>query len=194
MSRRGGKAAVALAHERQNGHDGVVTLSTGVRARIRPVAATLLEEVSARIPEPEVPIWHNPDKDRDEPNPSHPQYIAAQARANRERGLAAIDAMVMFGVELVDGLPENDGWLEKLKFLEKKKLLSLADYNLEDPVDKEFLYKRFIAVASTDLRTISQRSGITPEEIARAAGTFPGDEARASDTGSTTEPSGGPGD
>jgi len=194
MGRRGGNAAAALARERRNGHDGPVTLSTGVRARIVPVAATLLEEVAARIPAPEVPVWHNPDKDRDEPNPLHPRYIEAEAKANRDRGLAAIDAMVMFGVELVDGLPDDDGWLDKLKFLEKKGLLSLDDYDVSDPVDKEFLYKRFIAVASADLALISRRSGITPEEIARAAGSFPGNETRKADTGSPSAPPGGPGD
>jgi len=110
-------AAVKVAKEATLDATREVNLSTGVRAKLRPVATTLIDEVASRIKDPEVPMWHNPDKDRDEPNPNDPKYIAAKEEADRQRGIAVIDAVVMFGVELLDGVPD-DGWLGKLQYLE----------------------------------------------------------------------------
>lgn len=161
--------------------DQVVTLSTGVRAYLRPVAASLIDEVTARIRDPEVPTWHNPEKDRDEPNPSDPAYQRGLEDANRQRGVAAIDALVMFGIDLADGLPEDGGWLTKLRYLEKRGHLDLSEYDLDDPTDQEFLYKRFVAVASADIALVSMRSGVQGEAVAQAARSFRGDDTRPAD-------------
>jgi len=171
----GASPAVAVAREQMS--DGIVTLSTGVRARLRPVAATLIEEVTSHISNPPVPSWFNTDKDREEPNPGDPEYRRAVAEANRKRGIAAIDALVMFGVQLVEPIPPDKDWLDQLKFFERRGHLSLASYDLTNPLDREFLYKRFIAVASEDLIILSKNSGVRPEEVSRAAVSFPGGAA-----------------
>lgn len=167
------KAVVSTAHElSETSREKVTTLSTGVRARLTPVSGALISDVVSKIKDPIVPTFHNADKDREEPNPSDPSYIAALAEAERQRGQASIDAVIMFGIELVDSLPENDQWLLNLKRLEKKGLLDLSEYDLEDLIDVEYLYKKYIAVGNADFTLLAKLSGVTQEDIAKAEAGF----------------------
>jgi hypothetical protein len=85
-----------------------------------------------------------------------------------------MDAMAMFGVELVDGLPENNGWVTKLR------LLGIT-FDSNDPVECEFYYKKHIALGNEDWAKVGQLSGISQEDIARAEQSFRGDEGEDTD-------------
>ena len=152
-----------------------ITLATGDKVRLLPVSASLIDEVTSRVKEPEVPMWDNPDKGRPEPNPSDPNYLAELEDASRKRGVAGMDAMIMFGVDLVDGLPDDDMWFKKLRLMERKGALDLSSYDLDDEIDKEFLYKRYIAVDVDTLGEIAKISGISSEDVATAEKSFPSD-------------------
>lgn len=173
--------AVPVAKEKAN-RDGTenheVTLAGGVRATLVPVSASLIDEVTSRIKPPKIPMWHNEDKDRDEPNPNDPAYTAELAEVGRKQSTAAIDAIVMFGVELVDGLPEDDKWLKKLQYMEKRGNLDLSSYDVDDELDQEFLYKRFIGVSTDIITKISEISGVSGEDVEDAERSFPGDSER----------------
>lgn len=160
---------------RQNGHGGGETiLSTGIRAKLTPLAPALLQSVLAAIKEPPVPKFFNEDKGRDEENPADPDYLKAVQETALQRNKAALEAAIMFGVELLDGLPDDDQWISRLRFLEKRGLLDLSDVNFEDPMEKEFAYKRFVAVTNSDYEQLSRLSGVTEEAVARAAANFRG--------------------
>lgn len=163
-----------IAKERKNGNDKIVTLSTGYRAKINVVAATLIDDVVSLVKAPSVPMWHNEDKDRDEPNPSDPEYIKALAETDHRRNTVAMDTMVMFGIDLVDGVPQDTKWISKLKMMVKRGMLDLTNYDLDDEEDKEFLFKRYIAVGIDDLNMISSASGISGEDVKRAEESFRG--------------------
>ncbi len=169
--RRKKNAAVDVAKQQTAEVVREVTLATGYKARLKPVAASLIDEVVGRIKDPPVPVWHNEKKGRDEPNPDDPEYLAALNDLNRERGTAAIDALVMFGVELVDGVPD-DGWDAKLQYLEKRGLIDLKEFDLSDELDRDFVFKRFIAMSAYDLTLLSSISGVREEDIAEAMETF----------------------
>lgn len=142
--------------------------------RVVPVSVSLIEDVGGMIKDPEVPMWENPDKDgRKEPNPSDPEYLAELAIARRRRNAAIMDAMVMMGVELVDGVPDSDLWVPKLLQLERRHLLSLEEFDLEDEIDLEFLYKRYIVSSGEVVELISRASGAA-EQIREAEDSFPG--------------------
>jgi hypothetical protein len=176
MSDNEKRAAIDVAKERaDDGVEATVALPYGVTGTIIPVPPQLVEEVTSRIREPEVPVWHNEDKGRDEPNPSDPEYLAAIEEAERLRGIASIDTMALFGID-IDGLPDDDKWLKKLTLMEKRGLLDLSDYDLEDEEEKEFVYKRFVALNNTVLQQIIKVSGITAEEVEAAEASFPGNE------------------
>lgn len=156
-------------------------LSTGVRVRLGSVSATLIEEVSSRIPYPDVPMWHNEAKERDEPNPGDPKYLDEVAQVDRDRGIAAMDAMILFGVELLDGVPDDDTWVTKLRFLEKRNMLDLGEYDFQDEMDREFLFKRYVAIGAADLDLVGEMIGVSEEAIAAAAESFPSPETPVPD-------------
>jgi len=149
-------------------------LSTGVRARIVPVSASLVDSTVSLVKNPPVPKFYNEEKGREEDNPLDPVYLAAREEAERKRIAAAIDAMIMFGVELVDGLPEDDRWLEKLQFLARRGQLDLSGYDLEASLDREFLYKKFVAVGSADLIRIGEKAGLRPQDVSDQLKSFRG--------------------
>lgn len=151
-----------------------ITLSTGDKAFIRPVTVAVVDAATSKVKDPEVPIWHNPEKDRDEENPSDPKYLRELSETGRKRGMAAFDVMIMFGVELVDGVPDKAKWLGKLKLMERQELLDLKTYDLEDAIDLEFLYKKYIAVDNSIIGLVGEVSGITAEDITTAEDSFPG--------------------
>jgi hypothetical protein len=166
-----GQAVIQTAKEK-NTKVVEVTLSTGVRARIKTVAASLIDKVTSRLVEPEVPMEMNPDKQREEANPLSPKYLAAMREYNKARGEAAIEAMVMFGVELLDEIPPDSEWLDQLQVLAKHDRLDLSKFDLQNPIEKEYLYKIFIAVGTPDLALVMASAGIPTEAMNRAADSF----------------------
>jgi len=165
--------------------DSIVFLSTGIRARIKPVPASLLDKVSSYIPDPEPP--KQDIKGREEVNPFDPEYLRLKNDALTERGRATTEAMVMFGIELVDPIPPNEEWLPPLRFLEKRGRLELKEWNIDDDVERELLYKLFVAVANVDIMLVSQASGVSPEEVEQAMRGFLGSEAQPTDSTSSAE-------
>lgn len=163
------------------GEEQEVTLSTGVRVRLHPVSSSLVEEMKAAIPMPPVPVVYIEAKDREEENPNDPRYIDAVDEVKSKRGDAVLDALLIFGVELIDGLPEDKTWLKKLQLLERRKTMNLSGFDLEDDFDLEFLFKKYVAVAGADLHVISGLHGFAPMEVARARATFLDSAERGSD-------------
>lgn len=153
----------------------VFQLPGTVKFRIVPVSVQLIQDIESMIKEPNPPMWENPAKDgRPEANPSDPDYLLAVTEVRRQRNSAAMDAMIMMGIELVDGMPKDDAWLDRLKNLEHRGLLSLEGYDLENPIDREFLYKRLVIANGEVFELISRASGVTEEAIAEAEASFPG--------------------
>lgn len=153
-----------------------VVLSTGVTVRFRGVSASLIDEVRMRIKDPEVPVIHDEEKDRDLRNPSDPKYLKQLEEAEEARSVAATDAMIMFGVELVDPLPEDDLWIKKLRFMG-------IEVDEEDPLTLEFAFKKYIAVGVPDLpKMFTASSPVTEEDLAKAMASFQRDKGGGTDT------------
>lgn len=154
--------------------EDIVTLSTGIRAKLLPVPASLMQEVVSRLKEPPIPLEYDEAMGRKVENPHNPEYRAALAELEQKRAKASIDAMAMFGIELIDGLPEDKKWLAKLKKMEKFGYLDLSEFDLEDEFDLEFLYKRFIALGNDEIVRIGTLTGISQEDVEVAEGFFSG--------------------
>ncbi len=163
--------AVQEAEDRSN-HNAVQE-KDGVKFILHPVAPALMDAVTKHILPPTVPVWFDKEIERDVPNPNHPDYLLALEQYNQERGNAVYDAMVMFGIELVEGLPESD-WLARLQNLERHKRLDLSGYDLQDPLDVEFLYKRFILATGDMVAKIGNLSSVTAADVKAAGESFPG--------------------
>lgn len=172
-------------------HDGTTSLvlSSGVRARIVPVAAGLLEEAQSSIKPPPVPKWFNPDKQKEEENPNDPSYLEALRELDAKRTRAALDILIMFGVVLLDEngddtcAPEEGAWIGRLKWLERRGQIDLSGLDLSDDIDREFAYKKYVAVLAPDLNVVLRKSGFSEEDVQAALESFPDNEERRTNTG-----------
>jgi hypothetical protein len=147
--------------------DKIHTLESGVRVQLHGVSQSLLLDVTRKIAIPEVPVFIKDGKEY--PNPLDPSYGVAKERYEQDRGAAAFDAVMMFGVELVDGMPEDDLWLRKLALIG----IEIDD----DPITREFYYKKYIALGN-DLQQLQDLMGISQEDVdaAKKSLTSPGTE------------------
>ena len=176
MKDKSKKSAAVVTAQKKLEKDHPVTLSTGIKVRLIPVAASLIGDVASQIKDPEVPMQYMEEKQREEPNPNHPEYKKALREAEIERSNAALEALVMFGVELVDGVPPVAEWLPKLRFLEKRGRLSLKAYDLKDDLELEFVFKRYVAMSQSDIMAVMRISGVNEEDISQAAESFRSEE------------------
>lgn len=154
-----------------------LTLPDGVRIKIVPVSAGLMDEVTRQIKDPPVPLVYNKDDEQSLPNPGAPEYLLAMEEARQKRTRAAMDALALFGVDLLDPLPQDGAWLKKLKYLEKLGNLDLSQFDLSDPLELEFIYKRYIVCSGDVLKLISEASGVSGVDIEAAEAAFRGKEA-----------------
>lgn len=163
------EAVIETAQEeaRVEQRDKVHTLETEVRVRITPVPPGLISRAQMRIEYPKVPTFTNPDKGREEENPNHPDYIAECNQVNEARGMAALDAMCMFGLELVDGVPEDDTWIRKLQWV-----MPGFKFDESDPIAREYYYKTLVAVGMQDFVMLAGAMGVTKEAVAQAEQSF----------------------
>jgi hypothetical protein len=169
----GANPALEVTKEFATGkEDEPIVLPNGVRIEILPVSATLLDEMSSRIEDPVVPMWYNEKKDKEEENPLDPGYKKALEEAERKRNVAAFDIMAMFGIELVDGIPEDEQWLKKLQFMQKLGHIDISTYDLDDELEREFVYKRYVVMTARLLGMIGSASGLSAEEVSKAEDTF----------------------
>jgi hypothetical protein len=162
------ETARALADDTQNNVwevDGYLFIPKAI-----PVA--IISDVTNRIPEPEIPVWHDPEYDRDVQNPSDPAYIKAKDEVDRKRGEAMIDATVMFGIDLPGGVPPTEKWLPKLKFMEKRGQIDLSSFDLNDPLEIEFVFKRYVIANIGIINYIQTMSSVTPEDVEKAGKSF----------------------
>lgn len=169
--------ALAVAHEIAGVKDDIITLSTGYRAKIKPVSVTLIDAAVSRIVDPEPPVYMNEDKGREEPNPLDPAYRRTLEENAHKRSMASVDVMILMGVTLLDPIPPDIEWLVGLKQLQRLGHLDLTFYDLEDALDREFLFKRFVAVGNDDLKLITARMGISEADMKAAEVAFPGNTA-----------------
>src|SRR3990167_2251112 len=130
----------------RNGNEAI-TLTTGVKVKMTPAPSLLIEQAVSRIKFPDVPVQTLEDGRKVE-NPTHPDYLKARLEAIRKQSQVAIDVMIAF--------------------------VDLQGYDLTDELDREFVYKKYIAFGSDDLQALSQVNGISEEDRRLARDTFRG--------------------
>lgn len=172
--------AVEVAKKR-NTKDGAIIFDVpyGVRVKVVPVSAPLITDAAAMIDDPPVPMVYIESKGREEENPNDPNYLKALTNAEIRRSQASMDAMLMFGTELIDGMPEDDSWIDRLKWLQKHGKYDFTDYDFDDPLDREFLFKRYFCSTPEILGAIGDASAVSPEVVENIEGSFPDNETRS---------------
>lgn len=180
------RAAAKVAEARSDaGERGLVTLSNGIVLRCRPIPPFVLRQAGSRIEEPEVPIFHNEAKGRDEENPEDPEYKKACEEYKLRVGDAGMNVMLAVGTSIEhipDGVakPEDDDWIETLTSVG----IEIAHAS---PQERYLSWLMFYAIATTDdIRRVSAAVGETAsvkeEDVALAADSFQSGEERGADS------------
>jgi len=167
------KAVSTVANrEAVKGAGNEFTTQSGIRVRIRPVAAFLIAEVQQQIEDPEMRTFKHPETGQMLENPDHPEYQTEMREVQQARLDAATDALLMFGVQLLDGLPDDDEWLEEVHYILSR---SGTEINLDtdNKKEKELLYKKYVVADASLITRVSQISGVTQESVDTAKDTFP---------------------
>jgi len=154
-----------MTEEQSTMEQHIHVLSTGVRVHLGTVSLAALTDALKRIEQPSVPKVLNQETGREEEDREHPDYLAALDRANMERAVVMMDVLALFAVDLVDGLPENDRWLKRLQLLERRGRLDLTNFNLEDTVDLEFLFTKYVALSLPDWTEILSTAGMGEDVV-----------------------------
>lgn len=152
-----------------------ITLRNGVVLKLHPVPPLAIREAALLVPPPQVPVWISPDKDREEPNPNDPDYLAALEKHKHEQAFRVSDTIHLLGTSvesIPDGIdpPESDVWISKLEAIGIK-------------VDRENEHKRYLSwlrlyayTSQADISMVTafatRLSGTTEEEVQRAAAAF----------------------
>lgn len=172
------KAAADTKKARSNkkkSRNKITTTPSGYRVKLVPVAANVIREAQARIPDAITRTYTNSTDGKEYENPAHPEYIAEVKIVEEERTKAAMNVMVLFGMELLDPIPDDNGWLEKCRFA---KLITDDEYKEAISDDgkymREMLFKTYVVSDFSVINQIASMSGVTQEMIAQARDTFQG--------------------
>ncbi len=164
------------------------TASTGVVLKVGRAPAWAITEVlrqeAANQPQP--PLVHNPDRDRDEENEADPAYVAAVKAHDTHVIERQYEVAVILGTSLEscpDDVPhpESDGWRDALAAVG----IPLSD----DPKRRYLEWVKYIAVPANDdwmhlNALLTRQIGTTEEDVNAAFAAFRRDpEWRADRTG-----------
>jgi len=181
------RAAAEVIEDAEKPNDGLLTLSNGVRLKLRTVPPLLLNTVANKFPRPEVPTVYIKDDDRTEENPNDPDYLLALKDYERKQQEGMVNLLLGRGTQLVfvpDGLqrPEEDGWLEEVG--------EYVDVPSGTTTQRYLSWLRFYALgANEDLvmvtTAVMRMTGLTEGEVAEAAEAFQGASERPANNGTS---------
>lgn len=98
--------------------DKFVTLSSGVKFKIKEVPQFAYVDLRNSYPEPMPPVYYNEELDREEPNPQDPRYKAAYSNWSSSISGAITDLNIALGTEAVH-IPKNVNSPESEEFIDK---------------------------------------------------------------------------
>ena len=155
------------------GKDKIFNTEGGFAVKFHPVAANVIREAQVRIPDPLIRTFDHPTTGAPTENPAHPDYIREMAEVKETRTKAAMNAMLLFGLELVDPIPAENDWLKKLLYLG---LITQPEFDEAVSEDGKFLrelfFKNYVVSDLTVLKELQAMSGITEEMVAEARKSF----------------------
>lgn len=152
----------------------VFSTAKGIKIKLSPVATSIFTEAMAEIEDAIPPTYTNKETGKDELNPAHPQYQKDIKKVEKQKIEASMNAMILFGIELIDPVPEDTKWLDLLvygkRITKEEKKAALED---ETGIDLEFLYKKYVVTDGDITNQLARLTGVTQEQIASAQKSFP---------------------
>ena len=173
-----------------DGEQDTLTLSTGVVLRLRTPSEMVVESSFRAVKkhEPKPPRVYIKDKEREEENPSDPDYLAALKEWKVEVGMRGLRALIPSGTTM-ESVPDS------LPGPEDEDYIDLMASMTIDPGSGRFTryvqWVLHVACAGIDdidnLSNALQRLiGVSEEDVAKAQAMFQGDKGGPADTGTPT--------
>jgi len=166
--------------------DGKIQLSTGVVFKVVDVSPFAFNRVKAmmELERPSVPVVYIESKEREEPNPNDPDYVAATENFDLKLTEKLTDMIILLGSEL-DTVPEDfpnaqdERWTAKLEKLGINNIPSAS----EDQDGRYLAWVKLCAMRTFEdysslLVACSRSAGVTEEDVAEAASSFRGTKKR----------------
>jgi len=165
----------------------VKTLSNGQKVRIKPVAPMLVSAIQKPLDakRPRRPLV---ETGAGKIETETPEYLDELRQWTERRTQYALGAMVLFGFELLDddenpvSSPPED-WATNLEIVGVDWRKEAESYGFAK-VDKKYarkietaMYLLLACMDGNDLRLVQEVAGVTDEDIAAAAESFPGNAA-----------------
>lgn len=166
------KIQEAVAADEAATQPELVTLSSGVVLKHKQVSILRLQNIISHFKMPEVPALFDKERNKEIRNPNHPVYLAQVEQVNEERMLAAVDALIATGTELVE-CPEDiepidsDDWIEECETFFKIKVLR------DNKKARYLAWVKYVAVLTKeDLELLAhfvrRTLGVSEESVAQA--------------------------
>lgn len=168
--------------DEERNDDNIITLSSGVKIRLKPVNQHFIFQVMSKFKPPKVPVIHDKKKGRDEENPNDPDYQNALEQYVADQAQAGNDTCLLRGIDVVE-TPKGFMKHDSAQWKEEMEILGI-------PTDSERLcylsWLKAIAIPTheelnTVLEGIGRLTGVTEADIASAAEGFRGDKGGGED-------------
>lgn len=159
----------------QESADNIITLSTGVVLRIKPVSSMIFTELSKRHPQPKVPMWFNKENDRNEPNPNNPDYVEDMRNWQMNVGIGVVDIMIIMGTQFVSVTGDaprldDEEWIDNLVF-------TGMNIDRDNRRARYLAYIKYVAAVSDEdmeklMQRVSGQSGVSEADVDSAVSQF----------------------
>lgn len=172
-------AAAVDSKANGKGDTGVITLSTGVKLKIVPLPPLTMMESLTIVKRPTAPSYWDERLKKAIENPDHPDYKEQLARFQVNYALGVMNAMILFGVEVVSipkalPKPEDTDWVEKLELSHMDTLPTSKNW-------RKLAWIKTVAVANSAdsdmlMESVGQASGVREADVDAAALAFRGEK------------------
>lgn len=154
--------------------NGIVTVSSGVKFRVKEVPQMVYVDLRNSLPEPSPPIFYNPEYDREEPNENDPRYLIAKSNWESAMSTGIVDITLLFGSEIVS-IPKNVPTPDSEEFRDKLNVfLRTAGWDKTEirniSKSERYLYWVKYEACKQDLREDNSDLSVLMNEIGRVAG------------------------
>jgi hypothetical protein len=137
----------------------IISLSSGVRLKLKKISPLRILAIVNKFKYPEVPEFWDEKRERPIRNPDSPAYLAMKETVDTDRMFAVYDAIAAIGTEIdyiPDGFskPEDDDWLEEQEVIG-------VPVNKDSKLARYLAWVKYKAIASqTDMQLIGNEFGL----------------------------------
>jgi len=172
--------AVNDVEEKERKTEDILTLSSGVKLKLKAVNKFFLFQVADRFKPPKVPIVKM--KGREEENPNDPRYVQELERHLADVGQVMNNTVLLRGVEVLE-MPKDMITSDSEEWKEEMEILGLSTENKR----ARFLaWLKAIAVPNDEemnlvLENVGRLTGVAEIDAAEAVERFRGSQGRGED-------------